>query len=1084
MTSSADDLLTRTSDALAGEYELLRPLGHGGMATVYLARERALKRLVAIKVLDPELGASPIFRSRFEREVESAAQLQHPNIVPIYRVGAVDATAFYSMGYVDGESLADRMRRERRLPLADALRITREIAGALGAAHRRGIVHRDVKPQNVLLERESGRALVTDFGICAVIAAERADDTDPDGDRLTGLGMVMGTPRYMSPEQASGHRDLTPASDLYSLGVLLYEMISGEFPYSVATPPNYMLAHVTQPAVPLVSRVGDVPLEVESIVNRLLAKDPAERFADADELVAALDDAVSAVPGLPRRTSQPARPPQRRLRRAGLAALALAVLVVVAVAIFGRNDDERAVDPRKSILIGFFQNLTGDPSLEWLRVGGVEYLAQSLGRWHDLSVVDAERLLDLARRADLPDGATLSREDALRLARAAGMHTATVGTVLPGAADTLRLTVRVYDVASGELVTTATVRAAGEAALPAAFTSLADQLLSLAGAPTGALQDVEPPTRSIEAYRAYVEGIEARSRWDIAEAITAFRRAVEADSSFALAYYELSQAVLVEGGATPDAPFVALADSALKWAEARPEKERLLIQAYHALMHADMPLARERYEMLIALDSTIADAWSGLGDAAWLDHTLRTDARGREYFPADLTLALRAYERALHLAATDHRIYPQLANLLIGASLDRDRVLAGYREPPPGNLQTINLRTPARFYATLMVGDSLVTVPSESLTIRYGARVDSLRGAARIQARDILERWLAVAPDEGQAYLWLSALEAFDRDYDAALRSLAIAESLGVSESVPLALSRLGLFLEARNWQQAAHLGDSLLRQPEWGPDAAPRQALMSGPIANWLLVSGRPQAAIDRAEAYYAAVRQFDPAPRLLTEMPLTSEVFRLRVEAGYGLLDRAAAQQRLAAVERRIEAAPEDQRERLRELAGWGAVVSSAFVGDTAGVRRWRALSDRSGRAGLDAFAALLAGDRRDAERRYAAAVSDTSRSPTHFFALGRTAEGLGRAEEALRWYAAVDSVGRVMGAAIDPDWPLVARAHAHAGGAAEALGRTDEARRAYQTALDLWRSAEPSLREQREAVARELGELDRADRPDRPR
>jgi eukaryotic-like serine/threonine-protein kinase len=164
VTSTASPI-DQVRAALGGEYEILRLLGQGGMAAVYLAREKALKRLVAIKVLDPELGASSVFRTRFQREAETAAQLQHPNIVPIYRVGEQGGLSFFTMAYVEGGSLAELRRRDGRVPVAETLRIAREVAAALGSAHRRGIIHRDVKPQNVLLDRESGRALVTDFGI-------------------------------------------------------------------------------------------------------------------------------------------------------------------------------------------------------------------------------------------------------------------------------------------------------------------------------------------------------------------------------------------------------------------------------------------------------------------------------------------------------------------------------------------------------------------------------------------------------------------------------------------------------------------------------------------------------------------------------------------------------------------------------------------------------------------------------------------------------------------------------------------------------------------------------------------------------
>jgi serine/threonine-protein kinase len=207
-------------DAISAEYSDVRPLGAGGMATVLLAEERSLKRLVAIKVLDSELAQDPTYRTRFAREAEAAARLQHPNIVPIYRVGEAAGLPYFAMQYVEGETLAARIARDGRLGFEVALRITREVAEALSVAHRRGVVHRDVKPHNILLDAESGRALVTDFGIARLMSADSAAPTVTQ-DQLTGVGRMVGTPRYMSPEQASGGMGIGPASDQYSLGVVL-----------------------------------------------------------------------------------------------------------------------------------------------------------------------------------------------------------------------------------------------------------------------------------------------------------------------------------------------------------------------------------------------------------------------------------------------------------------------------------------------------------------------------------------------------------------------------------------------------------------------------------------------------------------------------------------------------------------------------------------------------------------------------------------------------------------------------------------------------------------------------------------------
>src|SRR5207253_6872508 len=216
------DQLARLQAALADRYTIERELGRGGMATVYLAQDRKHHRQVAIKVLKPELAAA-LGPERFLREIDTAARLNHPHVLPLHDSGEAEGFLFYVMPYVEGESLRDRLSREKQLPLEDALQIAREVADALSYAHRHDVVHRDIKPENILFE--TGHAVVTDFGIARAITAA-------GGEKLTGTGIAVGTPAYMSPEQAAASARVDERSDTYSLGCVLYEMLAGELPFT------------------------------------------------------------------------------------------------------------------------------------------------------------------------------------------------------------------------------------------------------------------------------------------------------------------------------------------------------------------------------------------------------------------------------------------------------------------------------------------------------------------------------------------------------------------------------------------------------------------------------------------------------------------------------------------------------------------------------------------------------------------------------------------------------------------------------------------------------------------------------------
>ena len=289
------DPLARLQTALTGRYRIERELGGGGMSHVYLAEEEGLGRRVVIKLLPP--GASEAVQAdRFQREIQVAASLQHPHIVPLLAAGQIGDLLWYSMPYVEGESLADRIARDGTVPATEALRIMSEVADALAAAHARGIVHRDIKPANILL---AGRhALVADFGVAKALEAGHRGDSHPAASSLTMVGMTLGTPAYMAPEQAAADPNVDHRADIYALGIVAYDMLTGRLPFSGSTPQALLAAHVTTAPMPIASLRPDLPVPLAALIMRCLAKAPGDRWANAGELVTAIDGLATPSGGM------------------------------------------------------------------------------------------------------------------------------------------------------------------------------------------------------------------------------------------------------------------------------------------------------------------------------------------------------------------------------------------------------------------------------------------------------------------------------------------------------------------------------------------------------------------------------------------------------------------------------------------------------------------------------------------------------------------------------------------------------------------------------------------------------------------
>src|SRR5213079_1402871 len=319
----------RLLSALGGSYTIERELTGGGMALVFMGEDHDLERKVVIKVLPPELAAS-VSAERFRREILTVARLQHPHIVPILKAGEIDGLPYFVMPYVDGESLDIRLRRTGPLSVRETMAIMKDVARALAFAHAGGVVHRDIKPGNILLA--SGSATVTDFGVAKALSSARRSGEKGNG--LTNTGMSLGTVLYMAPEQAAGDPDIDGRADIYSLGVTAYEMLAGVAPFANLNPREMLTARLTLPPPPLSTIRKDVPIGLEKLIAKCLAIDPADRPQSAASLVEALEDPETISASFAS-TANMARH-GKRVKRAVIGALALIGAIVVSAGIYAK----------------------------------------------------------------------------------------------------------------------------------------------------------------------------------------------------------------------------------------------------------------------------------------------------------------------------------------------------------------------------------------------------------------------------------------------------------------------------------------------------------------------------------------------------------------------------------------------------------------------------------------------------------------------------------------------------------------------------------------------------------------------------
>jgi len=709
--------------ALGAQYTVERLLGQGGMGSVYLARDITLDRQVAIKVINPEVSRDPTLRARFLQEARTVARLRHPNIVPVYAASESAGVLFFVMEYVPGESLRDLMAREGKLTGERMATILRELSLALDHAHKQGLIHRDVKPENILLDADSGRAMLTDFGVAR--AVER------DGG-MTQAGMILGSPRYMSPEQASGDDTIDGRSDLYSLALVGYEMCTGAPVVQSSTVAGMLVKHLTETPPPLAQAASNIPELVAQAVDRGLAKDPAKRWQTGRAFAAALAGGSLTPTGELLGIPAPAR------RRRTAWSVGAGVIVVAAIAWFGYG--QRGPDG-SGFLVAPFEIQSGDPEVAWLREGSVNMLTLTFGQWSDLNVVDYERTLSLLDAEGLGEKARLSLDDALALARRAKAGTVVTGQIQT-TTDSLLVIARLFDVRSGASARQTQVASARGADPRPLFDQLAQQLLDIEGGRTSTMQLAEATTTNLEAYRLYLEGVRHLNSWRLAEADAAFARATALDSTFALAFHKRSLGLGWSGFGGVD--YVATAERAYALADRLPPRERSLVEGhYHLTMAltasntADTATARREFGASIAAytglisrgDSLVAEAWNGLADA-YFHGTNSIPNQSTDSIRTYATRSLRGFHRTLAIDSTFHLAYSHLVQLYNQAG------------------QNSNL---------LIDGDSIIVFTDEAGVARLGGAtgIQRYRDAANRRGIEIARAWARADTGSTQPILQL-----------------------------------------------------------------------------------------------------------------------------------------------------------------------------------------------------------------------------------------------------------------------------------------------------------------------------------------
>lgn len=1046
-TPASNELLDALRAAVGTQYSVERVLGQGGMGSVFLGRDLTLDRPVAIKVINADVASNVTLRERFLQEARTVAKLRHPNIVSVYSAGDANGILHFAMEFVSGESLRDMLAREKRIPSERAEKIIREIALALDHAHSLGLVHRDVKPENILIDRESGRAMLTDFGV------SRAFEKDGG---LTQTGMILGSPRYMSPEQASGDKTIDGRSDLYSLALVAYEMYSGEPVVQSSTMAGMLVKHLTETPPPLAKKAPGIPEHVATAIDHGLKKDPNERWSTGHHFAEAVAGHALDVSGSQR---APARRPANRSKRALMLA-GIGAVVAAGAAIFVSSGS----DTGNAYLVAPFEIQSGDQSIAWLREGSVNMLTLTLGQWSDLHVVDYERTLGLLDKAGVGDKQRLSLDDAMKVARLAD-----AGTVLTGQVQAINnwmvVTAKLYNVGSEKSEQQAIDSIPmGEDPRPL-FDRLAQRLLSLeGGGRTSTLQLAQATTTNLEAYRAYLNGVKLLNSWRLFEADTAFDRAIALDSTFALAYHKKSLGLGWGDGSQRADP----GQKAFDLSGRLPPREKSLVEGHYHLIRAltatgagDTTAASAAFEASIRAyddlfargDTLVPEAWHGRADSY---HHRRTNATPYPLLKDWTTESFRGFSKTLAIDSTFHLAYAHLVELFNASAAQGGRILIS--------------------------GDSAVVLDSATIR-RLGADgIQRLRDESVRRGIAIAKAWARADDASSRPFLQLASSYMAAKQPDSAMATLRESLNRPRSGAAAAQLALITIQMSVGDTGVATSVRTTL---DKYTPDTL-RQVPVNqrfgqlGEVMAGAAVSGSTTN-LERAARLFVATDSFIPTTRTSTRYVV--DLFSQILKIAMGEPVTPETRRSLLAAFRGIDTVSGLVGQQIRNQSVSAPYLAFLATRDTAFVpfiKKWSP-GNPANWSDIDGMVALLKGDTAAALRIAETYTKPDSLAKSVFglagmrtMARAEVLDALGLTRQAAESYEAMSADRLNRTGLAEPGYTVWVRSFLGRARMWRELGERDKAMKAYEEFIRRWDKADGVAAKQVNEAKQELNQL----------